>query len=685
MKKILFFLILCIYSFNLIAQRDSPISPIEGIKVVSNDTSKPDDVKTGDTPIERIKVISSENFKSDDVIAEGVPTVRITKTKIKKSKEAKWEFVYSASGMSKDKKTTLHKKNELKHVATTHEEIHALFLDHKKQLTIYSINWSSLETKQLAFDFLGYNSISAVSAFDRQILLAINDYNKVVSIDLETAKLKNVSLKLKQPKRTDVKIKNFQYHNEKEAYLIFDYRKNRRKADAHVVKFNSDAKVERTFTLAKNTDLNLLDVSVFETKEGKHIFCGSYNSHKSRKVKFWEHLLNIVGIFYGSLITYDADVSEGIFVSQYGNKKLDFTKHYNHTNFESYRLKLNELELKKLDKKNAKNKLRGKQFLDNKNMIFHPLMPHKDGYLLLGENYMPTYTSSGYGRYSTKVFDGYQYGELFLARFDTEGNLLWDSELNNYCFDKPRKLVKKALMIKMDEGLAKIQTCNTSAYVDAQGNIGYSLDNDGKIIPVKSENGLIVKKPEVPQNRFFQESGFNGGISLPLFTKFGNVETAKLFDTYHFGCEGDFFLDSKPIFEKTKLRLNTGMFLYTNTITFFGSLASDPSNPNKYYFNYAGGIGVRAGTSLIFDDRLIVGASFPLGYGFTDDISKAIIGVTPSIQYVFTRIKTDMYLECRFPIWKHSLDNAPVGLIFVVGWTRKSYRDKKISKAKRIN
>jgi len=370
-------------------------------------------------------------------------------------------------------------------------------------------------------------------------------------------------------------------------------------------------------------------------------------------------------------------------------------------------LQLEDFRLKKLKKKDERSKNPSREFVDEKNIIFHPAVALDDGYLLVGEVYEPTTRPVSYGADNNQyVFDGYLYTTMHVIFLDEAGNLVWDAELSNNYSGKPMQLIKTIALEKTGNNTAKIHfsipyygeyggldniygnynsynnlNVSTSAsylYVDSEGNIGRrpGITDDSRRISSLKERTIV------PEQRFFQEKGLSIGGSLPIITSFGNSRIRPL-DTYHLGLDFDLFFDSKPIFKNTKFRLSTGMFMYMDTYSLLLTAAASNDDPyyydDYYYYGYfVGAMGLRMGGSLVFDERWILGADFPVGFGNSRDILfSGIYGVTPRVGYVFRGIKSDIYAECRFPIWNQPADKSPVGLTCVVGWTSKTYRKPK--------
>lgn len=661
---------------------------------------------------------------------ENSPTVSVDPLgeKVKKPRQRAWTFQLSNIEGKEDVNYTVSqkRKTELVDVVTTADAIHALFvLPKKNKLQVLSIDALTGNTKQTTYGLTKHKLLSKSAAINDHILLPLRKRDEIISLDLEEGTLSKIPLDLPLTKKAKILPGGFQHvKGEDGIFLTVNAREGRSKTHSYIAKFDDDLKISKIFDLSKKIPFNLNDISITKNEEGQYMFSGAYNSYESRSLTGGEHLLNVV-LIAGSLASgndagilgYNESVLEGVFLAQYGEDKLDFLKIHNYTDFESYRARLNEVQLEKLDKM----KIAGKVNIDDITVVFHDVISLADGYMLFGEKYSPSFIyGHDYAGGSSRIFNGYDYGNIIVSKFDKEGNLIWDKELENHCYAKPREVVGTLKLDKIDDHTVRIQYQNrlsTPLLINSDGNTAYEQDPDleeGEMSKSSSMNteentpdeiestiaennntflgqaGVIRPSPErIPENRFFQESGGGGSLALPIVTTFVNIEKVKAFDTYHFGFDVEGFLNSKPFWNKTtKLRLSGGFFIYGDVATILSGSGDPYDNYNYNYYDSspliaAGGIEVGAALSFM-DDRLIIGSSFPFGGGNSkESYGHWIVGATPSIEYaVHQGINSNIFIKCEFPMWKYSLNSSP-GFIMTIGFANKYYRSPKRNKKKK--
>jgi hypothetical protein len=125
---------------------------------------------------------------------------------------------------------------------------------------------------------------------------------------------------------------------------------------------------------------------------------------------------------------------------------INFVKFLEMKNFLSY---LPKREQDKIEKKIKKKEKKGKEVTLSYRIADHAVIPSGDDFLFLGEAFYPTYRQESYTTTSTvngvsttttqyrTVFDGYQYTHAVLAKFNAQGELLWDQTFAMWPSYKP--------------------------------------------------------------------------------------------------------------------------------------------------------------------------------------------------------------------------------------------------------
>jgi hypothetical protein len=195
------------------------------------------------------------------------------------------------------------------------------------------------------------------------------------------------------------------------------------KNEIYVVQMNDKGKKTGMFHFTEGISENIIDISGSSVGEGSYVFTGTYSR--------------------------SAMSSEGIFFSRVDNNKVDFinfVKFLDMKNFLSY---LPKREQDKIEKKIKKKEKKGKELTLSYRIADHAVIPSDDGFLFLGEAFYPTYRQESYTTTSTvngvsttttqyrTVFDGYQYTHAVLAKFNAQGELLWNQTFAMWPSYKP--------------------------------------------------------------------------------------------------------------------------------------------------------------------------------------------------------------------------------------------------------
>jgi hypothetical protein len=138
--------------------------------------------------------------------------------------------------------------------------------------------------------------------------------------------------------------------------------------------------------------------------------------------------------------------SQGVFIGEVENKKLNFIKFYNFLELKNFTSYLSQKQQDKIERKKNSKAQKGEELLMNYRIVTHPIIESEDGYIFLGEAFYPTYhtytTTVGKATQVHTVFDGFQYTHATLAKFDRAGKLLWDNTFPMWSTSKPFMVVK---------------------------------------------------------------------------------------------------------------------------------------------------------------------------------------------------------------------------------------------------
>jgi len=189
--------------------------------------------------------------------------------------------------------------------------------------------------------------------------------------------------------------------------------------------------------------------------------------------------------------------SQGFYFSKSVNGKMDFIKFYPFTDMKNFFNYLPQRSQKRIEKKIAKKKAKGKEIDFNYNMTVHGLIKQEDGYVIIGECYYATYRTETYtttstvnGRTTTtthtrQVFDGYQYTHAAVMKFDFNGDMLWNEIFEMYPSEKPFSVIQFISVISDDNNQISMMYADRS-YINSK-----AIDSKGNISKVKKSEVVI--------------------------------------------------------------------------------------------------------------------------------------------------------------------------------------------------
>lgn len=224
----------------------------------------------------------------------------------------------------------------------------------------------------------------------------------LVIVDLKTGATKGIPFRIEDYGRTDVTIEDYQVYDN-EILTFVNAKKNSKNIDLFIWKLNYNGDQTEFYNVTSGIEEKLITVQATKIEE-KYVLTGTFSRNKQA-------------------------TSQGIFIAEVANKKLNFMKFYNFLELKNFKDYLPQKQQDKIERQKERKEGYGKELLLDFNIATHPIISTKDGYEFLGEAYKPTYrtTSTGMGMNGmsnyTTVFDGYQYTHAVLAKFDKQGKL----------------------------------------------------------------------------------------------------------------------------------------------------------------------------------------------------------------------------------------------------------------------
>ncbi|MEA3443252.1 MAG: hypothetical protein U9R19_00850 [Bacteroidota bacterium] len=288
------------------------------------------------------------------------------------------------------------------------------------------------------------------------------------AINLKTGEQKGVPIKINNVRAKKTVTEAFQILKKSNEIVVclntsFKLKKNH----LYIQRFNSNLEMLSTLKLTENVSQSIVNVSVSELNNGKLLLLGTFSGGSQAR-------------------------SEGIFISRLNNKEIEYLKFYNYSDFDKIYSYLSERKQEKIIRKRRRKERRGKHLNSSFRIEPHNAIILDDGYMFVGESYYPTYQHRTYSTYSangvytthsSNIFDGFQYTHAVLARFDKNGQFLWDEALPMWPFHKP-------FFVKKFISLAKQKQSINMVFEDRSQIISATIDFDGNTLCQRMANNI---------------------------------------------------------------------------------------------------------------------------------------------------------------------------------------------------
>lgn len=242
--------------------------------------------------------------------------------------------------------------------------------------------------------------------------------------------------------------------NGKELLLHIVAVDSKKKMNVFLFKFDDKADLISTIDLSKEIDKNIEEISSTKITDGKYICTGTYSEKK---------LSN----------------SQGIFISQISDNKVDFIEYHSFFDLKEFLSYLPERKEKRIKKRHKRKRAKGKNIGKSYRIADHDIITLSDGYLFIGEAFYSTSfcttLSSGVNGVSitTCSFAGYEYTHAVIVKFDKNGKLLWDTSFDMTQTYKPFYVKRFITVSESDEqGIRLVFSSGkniNSKYIDYKG------------------------------------------------------------------------------------------------------------------------------------------------------------------------------------------------------------------------
>ncbi|MDX1445447.1 hypothetical protein [Lishizhenia sp.] len=235
----------------------------------------------------------------------------------------------------------------------------------------------------------------------------------IIKLDLDSHKMKSIPIRIKNVKSKKIRVNNMQMlEDANEILLSLDATISKHERDTYLFLIDNEGDTDlfKIYSTTKDKE-KLIDYSFSKIGEDAYSISGTYSKQST-------------------------STSEGLFFGIIDNQKVKSINFYNFLDLDDFLSYLPERKQEKIEKKKSRKKKRGKELTLSYNIATHDVIKKEDGsFIFIGEAYYATYrtvtTVNANGTTSTRQeFDGYRYTHAVIAKFDLNGDLVWDN-----CFE----------------------------------------------------------------------------------------------------------------------------------------------------------------------------------------------------------------------------------------------------------
>ena len=315
---------------------------------------------------------------------------------------------------------------------------------------------------------------------DRAVMGVIGKSNaiSVISIDMNTGSETITPISIEGFKSKKLGFSNMETMPEsKNILLSINAYISRKRTELYVVRLDEAGQVQATTDISIGTDNNLRNARAYDIGNNEYILSGTYSVPNSGG-------------------------SNGFFISRLAQGQLEPLKFYNFTELKNFLSYLPENQQRRIEKKKKRKENNGQELNISYNIAAHSPIKVAEDFIYIGEAYYATYrtetrTSTSYvnGKPVTtttyvQVFDGYQYTHSFIAKFDKNGNLIWDQTFPMWLAQKPMTVKRFIHVADQQQDNIKLVYANgnriTSKVFDFNGNV--VSEKQSEPIETNSEN-----------------------------------------------------------------------------------------------------------------------------------------------------------------------------------------------------
>ena len=388
----------------------------------------------------------------------------------KAGREWKFDAYDSELDLETSVNITIPKSMSIANSSKDDENLYMIFKDKKSDFIFITLNRKSMKINRNEGELPSKIRLRNMRVLGGKAYFAAT-YKKALhlfNIDVESGKTSIEKLEIDGFSSKKTKLLKFQLlEDDKEAFVFLSVKTERKENEIYVKKIDEDGSVGSFYHLTKDIEENVIDISASKLNDDTYIYSGTYSTKR---------------------IT----MSEGLIFMELEGDDLNYVNSYSFLDLDEFLSYLPEKKQAKIEKKKKKKEGKGKELILSYLIAGHNLIPHADGFTYIGEAYYPTYRTEYYTSYvngqavtrSRQVFDGYQYTHAVIAKFDQDGELMWDRCFEMWPYYKPYYAKRFIEVLENEDDEVKMVFMNS-------GRIkSMSVDGDGDILQDEESDAL---------------------------------------------------------------------------------------------------------------------------------------------------------------------------------------------------
>ena len=370
---------------------------------------------------------------------------------------------------------TIENKFYVDEIYQTGNYVYFFFKTRKTDYRVVKYDFISETFKEFSGELPARSYIKFTACMDDRAIMAIVNKNysiAVISIDMNSGIETSTPILIEDYKAKKLTLSNIETMPESQNILLsINALLNKKRTELYLVRMSATGTIEATTNISIGTDNNLRNARAYDIGNNEFILSGTYSVPNSGG-------------------------SNGFFISRLVQGQLEPIKFYNFTDLKHFMSYLPPNQQRKIEKKKQRKANNGQELNISYNIAAHSPIKVNDDFIYIGEAYYATYrtetrTSTSYvnGKPVTtttyvQVFDGYQYTHAFIAKFDKNGNLLWDQTFPMWLSQKPYS-VKRFIHVADQQ-----QTNIKLVYANGNRINSKMFDFDGKVINEKESEPI---------------------------------------------------------------------------------------------------------------------------------------------------------------------------------------------------